>query len=106
MTLWSASDVCAMNRHRFLIFAFVLSGTVLLGGRDLRSVAAASAQAPKDTLAAQLRIQGYACGRPLRAIQDVKQSRPDHEVWVLKCSNATYRIARYPDMAAQVEKLR
>jgi hypothetical protein len=27
-------------------------------------------------------------------------------VWVLKCSNATYRVSRFPDMAAKVEPLR
>jgi len=28
----------------------------------------------------------------------------DRGVWVLKCSNATYRISRSPDMAAKVER--
>jgi hypothetical protein len=34
-----------------------------------------------------------------------KRSRPDRDVWVLRCSNATYRITRAPDMAAKVEPL-
>jgi hypothetical protein len=56
-------------------------------------------------LAAQIRMQGVACDKPLRAVRDAKRSKPDHEVWVLKCSNATYRISRFPDMAAKVERL-
>jgi hypothetical protein len=41
-----------------------------------------------------------------RATRDVKLSKPDYDVWVLACKNATYRIGRYPDMAAKVEKLK
>jgi len=63
-------------------------------------------ETPKDVLAAQIRMQGVACDKPLSAVRDAKRSKPDHEVWVLKCSNATYRISRFPDMAAQVEQLR
>jgi hypothetical protein len=66
----------------------------------------AAAQGPQNELAAQIRTQGYACDKALGATQDRKRSRPDHEVWVLKCSNATYRISRFPDMAAKVEALR
>ena len=29
-----------------------------------------------------------------------------YKVWVLTCKNATYRIGRYPDLAAKVEKLK
>jgi len=56
-------------------------------------------------LAAQIRTQGYTCDKSLGATRDKKRSRPDHEVWVLRCSNATYRISRAPDMAAKVEPL-
>jgi hypothetical protein len=68
-------------------------------------VATAAAQT-KDMLAAQVRIQGVACDDPLRAVRDAKRSKPDHEVWVLTCKNATYRVSRYPDMAATIQKLR
>ena len=68
-----------------------------------------SAQAANETvqgvLAAQIRSQGFACDKPLGATRDAKRSRPDHEVWILKCSNATYRVSRAPDMAARVEPL-
>jgi hypothetical protein len=66
----------------------------------------AVAETPSDMLAAQIRIQGFACDNPQKATRDRKRSKPDHEVWVLQCGNATYRISRYPDMAARVEKLK
>jgi hypothetical protein len=64
------------------------------------------AETVPDILAAQIRIQGYACDKAVSAVQDRKRSRPDHDVWVLKCSNAVYRVSRAPDMAAKVETLR
>ena len=67
--------------------------------------AEAAGETPKDMLAAQIRLQGVACARPLSAVRDTKRSRPDRAVWVLKCSNATYRISRAPDMAAKIEQL-
>jgi hypothetical protein len=63
------------------------------------------AETPQGMLAAQIRMQGFACERPLGAKQNKKQSRRDYDVWVLNCSNATYRITRFPDMAAKVEPL-
>jgi hypothetical protein len=67
--------------------------------------AQAAGETPKDILAAQIRTQGVACAKPLSAVRDAKRSKPDHEVWVLKCSNATYRVSRAPDMAAKIEQL-
>lgn len=73
-------------------------------------MAASSAQAaeetPKIMLAAQIRLQGFACDKPLGAARDAKHSKPDHAVWVLKCSNASYRVSRAPDMAAKVQRLK
>jgi len=66
-------------------------------------------QIPAETLqgilAAQIRTQGFTCEKALGAKKDNKRSRPDRGVWVLKCSNANYRITRVPDMAANVEPL-
>jgi len=75
------------------------------GGGLIGSSAQAAAETPQDVLAAQIRIQGFACDKPLSAVRDAKRSKPDHGVWVLKCNNATYRISRAPDMAAKVERL-
>ena len=75
-------------------------------GDDLIGFAAhAAGEAPKDTLAARIRVQGSACDKPLSAVRDAKRSKPDEAVWVLKCENATYRIRLIPDMAAKVERL-
>ena len=65
----------------------------------------APVETPQAVLAAQIRIQGFSCDKVLGATRDKKRSRPDHEVWVLRCSNANYRVSRYPDMAAKVVPL-
>ena len=64
-----------------------------------------TAETPQTMLSAQIRTQGFTCDKALGATRDKKRSRPDHDVWVLKCSNATYRVSRAPDMAAKVEPL-
>lgn len=91
--------------HLFVL----LAASLLTGSRYhtdlLISAAQAAEETPKGTLAAQIRTQGFACDQPLRATRDAKRSRPDYAVWVLKCSNATYRIGRAPDMAAKVQPL-
>jgi len=63
------------------------------------------AETAGEMLAAQIRLQGFACDKAIGAHRDSKRSRPDHAVWVLKCSNASYRVSRAPDMAARVEPL-
>jgi hypothetical protein len=72
----------------------------------LASTVAAHAQNPQDDLAAQVRIQGFACDKAIGATRDKKRSKPDYAVWVLKCSNATYRVSRAPDLLAKIEPLR
>jgi hypothetical protein len=79
-----------------LILALVLSSAGAL---------VAKAETVKRMLAAQIRTQGFACDKPREATRDAKLSRPNYVVWVLKCENATYRIGRYPNLAAKVEKL-
>ena len=66
----------------------------------------AKAQTVKSDLAAQIRSQGFACDEAQKATRDAKLSKADYDVWVLTCKNATYRIGRYPDLAAKVEKLK
>jgi hypothetical protein len=88
---------CTMIKHKYL--PLLVLGCIFFGDQ-------AAAETPKDELAAQIRIQGIACGKALAARRDARRSRPDYEVWILKCDNATYRVSRYPDMAAKVEQLR
>jgi hypothetical protein len=65
----------------------------------------AQIEAPQAELAAQVRTQGFACDKALGATRDSKRSKPDYAVWVLKCSNAVYRVSRAPDMLAKIEPL-
>ena len=65
-----------------------------------------SSETVQGMLAAQIRLQGYSCHRPLGAKREAKLSRPDYAVWTLRCSDATYRVRRAPDMSATVERLR
>ena len=71
----------------------------------LTSTVAARAEEPLNELAAQVRIQGFACDKAQGAVRDKKRSRPDYAVWVLKCSNAVYRVSRAPDLAAKIVPL-
>jgi hypothetical protein len=66
----------------------------------------AKAQTPPDVLAAQIRAQGYHCEPPFSAERDVKQSKPDEAVWILKCRASTFRIRLDPDMAAHVDEIK
>ena len=82
------------------------TASILAGFAMLASTVAAHAEKPQDELAAQVRSQGFACDRAQGAVRDRKRSRPDFAVWVLRCSNAVYRVSRAPDMAAKVVPLR
>ena len=85
------------------LLAILFLGT-LSNGQRFGHVA--NAQTAKSMLAVQIRSQGFACDDPQKATRDAKLSKPDYDVWVLTCRNATYRIGRYPDMPANVEKLK
>ena len=87
--------------HWIWIPATVLAGALALAGASVQ----AAEESVQNMLAAQIRTQGFTCDKALGARRDAKRSRPDHAVWVLKCSNADYRVSRYPDMAAKVEPL-
>ena len=60
---------------------------------------------PATDIAAQVRLQGYPCEGSVSAEKDAKYSWPDEPLWVLKCTNATYRVRLVPDMAARIERL-
>jgi hypothetical protein len=84
----------------------IRTASILAGFAVLASAVSTDAQGPQDDLAAQVRIQGFACDKAQGATRDKKRSKPDYAVWVLKCSNAVYRVGRAPDMAAKIEVLR
>jgi len=66
---------------------------------------AVAAETLQSLLAVAIRAEGFTCDKPLGAARYAKRSKPDRGVWVLKCSNAVYRIARSPDLPAKVEPL-
>lgn len=89
-----------MKVHRSsYVAAAALVGTLVFGGVSVQ----AGEETVRSMLAAQIRSQGFVCDKALSAMQDKKRSRPDRGVWVLRCSNANYRVSRAPDMAARVE---
>ena len=66
---------------------------------------AAQLEKPADSIAAKIRMQGFPCDNPKQAEHNAALSKPNQQVWVLQCGNATYRVRLIPDMAAQVERL-
>jgi hypothetical protein len=90
----------------FAILIFLALAGVSLGEERFGLIARAVAETVEGMLAAQVRTQGIVCDKPQRAVRDAKRSKPDHDVWILTCENATYRISRYPDLEAKVVRLR
>jgi hypothetical protein len=83
-----------------------LAVPVAIGAMVVAAVPGARAQDPaKDVLADQARPQGHACATALSAERDPARSRPDEPVWILRCSDATWRVRLIPDMAARIERL-
>ena len=68
-------------------------------------VIAEDVESPKDDIAAQIRSQGYACDQPQSATRDPQASKPNEEVWILRCEGASYRVRLIPDIAARVERI-
>ena len=73
------------------------------GGQIVRTAHAEEAAA--ESLAAQLRRQGHHCEGPVNAERDAQLSKPDELVWIIRCTNATYRMRLVPHTAAQVEQM-
>jgi len=82
-----------------------LAGLLLALCLSSQLVIAEDVESPKDDIAAQIRAQGYACDQPQSATRDPQASRPDEEVWLLRCEGASYRVRLIPDVAAQVEPI-
>ena len=60
---------------------------------------------PKDIIADQVRRQGIACVKVLKAERDATRSKADSEVWTISCETATYRVRLVADQAAHIERL-
>jgi hypothetical protein len=87
----------------------------LWGGVGVAAVAAAAVclsgavlaqESPKDIIAAHIRMQGYACEKPISAERDQSLSMPNEAVWLLKCENHSYQVRLIPDMAAKVSPVK
>ncbi|MBR1270068.1 hypothetical protein JQ629_21360 [Bradyrhizobium sp. AUGA SZCCT0222] len=87
----------------FKFTGFAFGVLFVIGLSDSTALAQETVQ---SMLAAQIRTQGFTCDKTLGAKKDAKRSKADREVWVLRCSNANYRVGRAPDMAAKVEVIR
>ena len=83
----------------------LLTGLLVTLSLSSQLAIAEDVESPKDDIAAQIRAQGYACDQPQSATRDAQASRPDEEVWLLRCKGASYRVRLIPDMAAQVERI-
>ena len=92
-----------------VLLYFCLALAPVPGGGDYvarqTAPAARAQEAPAEGLAAELRRQGHRCEGPVAAERDAERSRPDGAVWVVKCTNATYRMRLVPHQAAQVEPI-
>jgi len=70
------------------------------------AVPAVAEEKSAEIIAAHIRNQGYTCQKALSAQRNRRASKPDEPFWVLRCSNAAYRVRLIPDMAAKVERIK
>ncbi len=90
-----------MKARREMIAGVVLAAAIAV----LPLPAPAADDGAQDVLAAQVRDQGLACGKPQKAERDASWSKPDEAAWILTCDNATYRIRLDPHRAAKIEQI-
>ena len=86
-----------MPTHYLLLrFLMVAAAVVCLGGGH------AVAETPTEIIAAKIRMQGFACHKPVSAERDRAASKPNEAVWGLECADYSYRVRLVPNMAAHV----
>ena len=89
-----------------LLFAFAFAASWNPAGRfGQQTLATARADEAAEVLAIQLRRQGHQCESPVSAERDLKLSKPDEPVWIVKCGNIAYRMRLVPHQAAEVERI-
>jgi hypothetical protein len=64
-----------------------LAGLLLTLCLSSQLAIAEDVESPKDDIAAQIRAD-----QPQSATRDAQASRPDEEVWLLRCEGASYRV--------------
>jgi hypothetical protein len=87
------------RRHLQLRFLIIAAVVVSLGGGH-----AVADETPKEILAAKIRMQGFACHKPVSAERDRAASKPNEAVWLLRCQDYSYRVRIVPNMAADVSQ--
>jgi hypothetical protein len=92
-----------MRFERAVRFGMAAAGCLSLVG--VAHSQNANTVTPSKVLADQLRSQGYPCDRALSSEQNVEASKQDESVWIVKCTNGSYRMRVVPDMAAKVERI-
>jgi hypothetical protein len=81
--------------------ALVSSGLAALA---MALPAAAQEDKAADIVAAQVRTQGFRCDKALGA--ERLSAVANEAEWILRCSNATYRVRLIPDQGARVVPIR
>jgi hypothetical protein len=66
---------------------------------------AAQDGSPADMVADAVRDRGHPCAQVVSAQRDAAASRPDEAVWILTCSDGSYRVRFKGDTGPQVERL-
>lgn len=85
------------------VVAIALSAMLSPFGADPGPAIAAD-PTPKNTIAAQIRRQGFTCREPLSASPDSRHPQKSGG-WVLTCQDATYHVHLVPHRAAEVERV-
>jgi hypothetical protein len=101
-SLFGRSSLNAGDKKMKTVLSRVLA---LISLALMLPAAQAAEEMAAETIAVQIRSQGYACDKAESAERDEQFSKPGEAAWILTCSNATYRVRLVPDMAAKVEKL-
>jgi hypothetical protein len=95
-----ASDERVMPRHHLQPRVLTIAAAVVGLG-----CGHAVAETPEEIIAAKIRLQGFACDKPVSAERDRAVSKPNDAVWLLKCEGQNYRVRLIPNMAADVQPM-
>lgn len=94
-----------LQKHLSAVGLGVALLQIPLAGVDGSRAAHAQQIPPAEDIAAQVRTQGHPCEGAPSALKLTRQSWPDEPLWILTCTNATYRVRLVPDMAARIERV-
>ena len=93
------------KQRRHLMMSFMILAACVATPAGSQEQTDAKDTAADDIVAAQVREQGYPCEEPTSAERDQGSDGAQGESWILRCTNASYRVELVPDMAARVQKI-